>query len=139
MGDYVLPNGTVTNFSTWELECHCGCKSIEMDTTFMGRVQAYRMVDGRAMSLSSAFRCSIHNSNISSTGSKGPHTQGKAIDILCYGERYNKLLSLALSFNFTGIGSHQKGNHAKRFIHIDDVVRYYPNSKNIKPLTMWTY
>jgi hypothetical protein len=56
---------------------------------------------------------------VSTTGFDGPHTTGKAADILVYGEDALLLLKLALARGFTGIGISQKGDIHSRFIHLD--------------------
>ena len=108
------------NFSVDELKCrHCGAFILVPE--FMDRLQALRDDYGKAMKISSGYRCSLHNSRVSSTGLTGPHTTGRAVDILVVGKDAHKLLSLALKHGFTGIGVQQKGAHGARFLHLDDI------------------
>ena len=108
------------NFSSEELKCkHCGEEKIIPE--FMDRLQALRKDYGKPMKISSGYRCPIHNRNVSKTGDDGPHTTGRAVDILCHGKEAYDLLHLALLHGFTGIGINQKGLKASRFIHIDDI------------------
>jgi len=109
------------HFSHYELECHCGCKRIDMDPDFLERLEALRVLYGFAMVPSSGFRCPEHNAMVSKTGLGGPHTTGKAVDILCSGSNFRRLLELVVYFDFPGLGFHQRGEHSKRFIHLDDL------------------
>lgn len=108
-------------FTKKELQCKCGCKQANMSKKFMARLDALRDTWGKPIYLSSAYRCPEHNNNVSSTGKKGPHTTGKAVDILIYGGHAHALLGFIIDFDFQGVGQHQKGKHADRFIHIDDL------------------
>ena len=75
---------TSKNFSESELACSC-CGKNEMTQETVDALQALRESIGRPLRLSSAYRCPEHNSKVSSTGKSGPHTTGKAIDIVCSG------------------------------------------------------
>ena len=110
-----------THFSRSELQCHCGCGRCEMDAAFMVRLEQLRVAFGNPMHLSSAYRCPEYNARISHTGSHGPHTTGRAVDVLVSGEDAYRLVQLALELGFTGIGINQKGPREKRFIHLDDL------------------
>ena len=67
------------NFSPDEVKCsHCGELKIHED--IMDLLQEARN-DLGPLSITSGYRCSEHNSSISSTGANGPHTTGKALDI----------------------------------------------------------
>ena len=116
------------HFSHDELKCsHCGDN--QMDEAFMQRIEALRMIYDKSMVVSSAYRCSYHNNNVSSTGGTGPHTTGKAIDFSCaYGTAMDILL-LATSIGFNGIGISQKGDPKSRFIHLDMLER----------IALWSY
>jgi uncharacterized protein YcbK (DUF882 family) len=65
------------------------------------------------LNITSAFRCSTHNSNVSSTGENGPHTTGCAIDISVRDSQHRKELITYFAPKVTGLGI------AKSFIHID--------------------
>ena len=110
------------NFSEKELSCsHCGENKFDQKT--LDALQGLRESIGRPLKLSSSYRCPVHNSNVSSTGPDGPHTTGKAIDILCSGKEAWELLSFAMirSKIWKGIGISQKGKHKSRFIHLDTI------------------
>ena len=106
------------HFSHEELRCkHCG--ECHMDEGFMESLERLRVDFGHPIPISSAYRCPTHNASVSSTGLAGPHTTGKAIDARVHGGRALKLLGMAPSYGFTGIGVAQKGVHSSRFIHLD--------------------
>ena len=110
------------NFSDKELSCsHCGENKFDQKT--LDALQELREVLGKPLSLSSAYRCSVHNDKVSSSGTDGPHTTGQAIDILCSGKFAYKILNYAMirSSIWKGIGVSQKGNHNSRFLHLDTI------------------
>ena len=109
------------HFTRDELQCHCGCGGCQMDERFLERLEALRQAFGAPLRLSSAWRCPDYNERISATGRTGPHTTGHAVDVLISGKDAYRLIHLALSLGFTGIGISQHGPHEKRFIHLDDL------------------
>jgi len=121
-------------FSLEELSCPC-CGRMEMEAGFMSKVVTLRRNIGLPFIVSSGFRCPDHNASVSSTGLSGPHTTGRALDILCQGYLYLKILAGALTFDFTGIGARQHGEHARRFVHLDDL----PEADGRPRPWGWTY
>lgn len=109
------------NFTEAEFRCRCGCGRAGMDPAFMDALQDLRRLWGKPMVISSGYRCPEHNAAVSSTGPSGPHTTGKAADILVHGGMALSLLALATNGRFTGVGVHQRGPHAGRFIHLDTI------------------
>ena len=110
------------NFSNKELSCsHCGENKFDQKT--LDALQGLREAIGKPLKISSAYRCPVHNQKVSSTGVLGPHTTGKAIDILCSGSFAHEVLSYAMirSSVWKGIGISQKGDHKSRFIHLDTI------------------
>jgi zinc D-Ala-D-Ala carboxypeptidase len=129
--------GTALDYSRWpnfsyrEMACHCGCGRADMDPGFMDLLQILRNVYGKPMVVSSGYRCPEHNVRVSTTGPNGPHTTGKAADILVYGQHARELMRLVFTnwpFNFIGLGVNQKGPHRQRFLHLDVVSE-----------TVWSY
>jgi len=53
----------------------------------------------------------------------GVHILGQASDILISGERAMLLFEKAHQIGFSGIGLSQRGDHAKRFVHLDTKLR----------------
>ena len=58
---------------------------------------------------------------LKAVGGAGPHRTGRAIDLRVHGSLALMVVRIALSEGFTGIGVSQKGDHTKRFIHLDDL------------------
>jgi len=119
-------------FNLSELSCTgedcCGGQS-SMDGEFMRYIVALRRELGFPFTVTSAYRCPLHNSRVSKTGKTGTHTKGKAMDIaVSYGQAALLLESAILSGNFKGIGLKQSGKG--RFIHLDS---------RDGDLTIWTY
>jgi len=109
-------------FKPDEFACpHCG--KVHIDPELVEKLDEIRYIYGKPITISSGYRCPEYNAKISTTGFAGPHTTGKAVDIPCYGEDALLLLTLALDHGFTGIGVKQKGDHKKRFLHLDICTR----------------
>ena len=106
-----------------------------MDADFMAQIEELRTEYGKAMILTSAYRTPEHNAQVSSTGANGPHTTGRAVDVLVSGADAFDLIELAIEIGFTGIGIKQSGPHNKRFVHIDNLTEAdgYPRPR------VWTY
>ncbi len=107
------------DFSEWEFICHCGCGRADMDTTFMHALQSLRTQLGFIFTVASGFRCPEHNARVSTTGLTGPHTTGAAADIRAFHQRAGKIIFNMRDYGFAGLGVSQKGEHAKRFLHLD--------------------
>ena len=106
------------NFKASEFVCK-GSGSLNMDPDYLDKLQALRTAYGRPMVISSGYRSPEYNNRISSTGKTGPHTTGKACDIVVAGVDAYDLLQIAFLMGFGGIGSNQTGPWSKRFIHLD--------------------
>ena len=119
------------NFSDEELRCKC-CDDNFMDEEFLDRLQEVRDKFGKAMHLSSAYRCPVWNDQVSMTGRKGPHTTGRACDVLVSGKEALRLISIALDCGMQGIGVKQHGEYAGRFVHLDDL------DEGVRP-HIWSY
>lgn len=119
-------------FSDDELRCKCRKCNGQMNPTFMAKLVQLRSELGQPMHLSSAYRCPEYNALVSHTGTDGPHTTGRAVDIQCYGNLAYSIISFAEKYGITGIGISQKGDRKSRFIHIDDL------EGNTRPW-VWSY
>lgn len=108
------------HFSQAELSCRC-CGVMDMKEDFLDKLEDLRVAYGNPMILSSAYRCAKYNQRVSTTGAKGPHTTGRAVDVLTYGQDCLELVNLAHELGFTGFGIKQKGHHVQRFLHLDDL------------------
>ena len=109
------------NFSVNKMACRCGCGTAEMDPEFMRMLQELRDHMQGSLRVSSGRRCEHHNDRVSTAKNKknGVHTLGQASDILISGERAMLLFEKARQIGFSGIGLSQRGDHAKRFVHLD--------------------
>lgn len=121
-----------TFFSRVELECK-HCDRVNMDATFLTRLDSLRRAFSKPMYLSSAYRCPEHNEAVSSTGKTGPHTTGHAVDILVNRADCLEMIRLALGLGFTGFGIKQHGD--VRFLHLDDL----PDAPGQPRPTIWSY
>ena len=108
------------DFDQDEFLCRC-CGQEAMVPEFMQRLQEFRSALGFPFVISSGYRCPNHNDSVSSTGRDGPHTTGRAVDIQVSGKHAVEIDDACRDFGFTGKGVKQKGNHAGRFIHLDDL------------------
>ena len=109
------------HFSEKECECHCGCGDYEMSHDFMESLERIRLEMKRPLNLSSAKRCPAHNMKVSKTGRHGPHTFGRAVDVLISGADALRLVEVARKYGMSGIGLQQRGPHNKRFVHMDNL------------------
>lgn len=101
----------------------------------MDKVERLREKLQRPMRVTSAYRCPEYNAAVSSTGGKGPHTTGRAIDLAVSGYVAYEVLEAAFNMGFTGLGVAQKGDHLTRFIHLDDL----PNAAGQPRPWVWSY
>ncbi len=102
-------------FSEQEQSCNC-CGENKFNPDTLKRFNALREKLGFPLQMTSMYRCPTYNKKIGATQT---HATGQAGDILISHEKAYKLLAVAWSYGFSGIGINQKGN--KRFIHLDDL------------------
>lgn len=121
------------NFTTDEMACTC-CGKSDMDEEFMRTLQSIRDEMQRPLRITSGFRCQHRNQLISTTGKDGPHTKAKACDILISGADAMRLFAVAQKHGVSGIGMNQRGEHSKRFVHLDTLTP----EEGPRP-TVWTY
>jgi uncharacterized protein YcbK (DUF882 family) len=107
-------------FSLEELRCSCGCRQMLMDQGFMEDLVKIRKELGFGLYVTSGYRCYNHPVEINKNNRGGPHTTGKAVDIMITGSDAVKFLESALKHNMKGFGFQQKGSKT-RFIHIDQL------------------
>jgi len=118
-------------FEPHELACP-STGSLLLVPEFMDKLHALRMAYSRPMVITSGYRCPAYNDSLSTTGRDGPHTTGRAVDVLVSGSDAHRLVGIAIHLGFKGIGLKQKGPHNKRFIHLDDL------TEGPRPW-VWTY
>lgn len=120
------------HFHLSEFDCK-HCHQNKMDLVFLEQLDELRHVYGKPLVVTSGYRCPDHNAAVSSTGRAGPHTTGRAADLLVSHVEALQLLKLALALGFTGIGVNQKGGG--RFLHVDNL----PNASGQPRPTIWSY
>ena len=126
------------NFKESEFRCKC-CGVALMKDGYMEKLQLIRDEYGKSMHITSGYRCAAYNDQVSSTGPNGPHTTGRACDVLVSGENMYRLISLAIKYNMTGIGIKGTGSHSSRFLHMDDLLADSRGvRKRVRP-TVWSY
>ena len=112
------------NFAPLELSCKDG-SALPLELTgvpeFLDRLQKMRTIFGAPIKISSGYRSPEYNAKVSTTGNDGPHTYGRAVDIIIFGDKALKLINIAIDLGFTGVGISQKGDVNNRFIHLDDL------------------
>lgn len=118
-------------FKESEFLCRHTGKSA-MHPEFMDRLLHLRLTLGKPMTITSGFRDRTHPAERRKTTS-GAHNTGRACDVAMQGEDALRLIHLAVSLGFTGIGVNQKGDG--RFIHLDDCSVMH---KLVRP-TVWSY
>lgn len=122
------------NFNPREMACR-STGSIIVVNSFMDRLQALRDKVGKPLLISSGYRSPEYNVRVSKTGPAGPHTTGRAVDIVASGDLALTLILAGRGLGFTGIGLLQHGAISGRFLHLDDLP-----SENSRPRpTVWTY
>lgn len=102
--------------------------------SFQGRLQTLRDGWGRPIVVTSGYRCPAYNALKSKTGRTGPHTVA-AVDVWIDPALVWDFIELATSLGFSGLGLHQHGPHAERFVHLDDL----PNGSGCPRPRVWTY
>lgn len=113
------------NFTALEFQSRGGGEPLPLDLPnvprFLDRLQMLREACGFPFNVSSGYRTPEYNNQISKTGLNGPHTTGRAVDILAVGEQAFHLVHLAPLYGFTRMGVDQNGAHGSRYIHLDDL------------------
>lgn len=107
----------IQHFTESEFKCPC-CGKAQMDQEFLETLDFVRNALGFPFVITSGYRCPDYNNQISSTGSDGPHTTGKAADIALSYANARAAIDLFV-YEFNGIGLKQHGTG--RFIHVDQL------------------
>jgi zinc D-Ala-D-Ala carboxypeptidase len=119
------------NFTEEEFRCKQTGR-INMQESFMDRLQALRTAYGKPMIITSGFRHISHSAE-RQKARPGAHVYGHAADIAVSHADAYELIAMAIKHGFTGIGVQQKGNG--RFIHLDDM----PADVARPRPTVWSY
>ena len=120
-------------FTEQELACK-GTDECDMHPEFMEKLIAVREDYNEPMIITSGYRHLAYNDTIG--GAKNsPHLYGRAVDVKVVGGDALELIGAALRHGMTGIGVKQRGDHDRRFIHIDDMPQSDPHPRP----WIWSY
>ena len=120
-------------FTEEELACK-GTDECDMHPEFMDKLIAVREDYNEPMIITSGYRHLAYNDTIG--GAKNsPHLYGRAVDIKVAGGDALRLIGVALRHGMTGVGVKQRGDHDRRFIHLDDM----PQSDTHPRPWIWSY
>jgi len=111
---------------SYEFMCSCGCGQATVQPELVEKLQQLRDEYGRAIVITSGFRCKDHNKAVGGKPDSA-HTRGEGADIECVSSANRfELLKAALRVGFERIGID------KGFIHVD-VANRLPKPR------IWTY
>lgn len=123
MGYKTCTKGKATKLSTYfnstEFDCHgSGCCSTTLiNETLVEYLQKIREHFGKPITITSGYRCAIHNRNVGgATGSR--HSKGDAADIVVSGVTPREVAKYAESIGILGVGLYET-NADGHFVHID--------------------
>lgn len=123
-GFYHCKKGVATqlsaNFKSTEFDCNGSkcCTETLIDKDLVVYLQKIRDYFGKAVNISSAYRCPTHNAKVANASSKSKHMYGMAADIKVAGVEPAEVAKYAESIGILGIGLYDtdKDGH---FVHID--------------------
>jgi zinc D-Ala-D-Ala carboxypeptidase len=122
------------NFTPQELACKAD-GSLMLDEGFLDALERLRQACGFPLVSNSCYRSEAYNETLKDSVAHDAHTQGKAIDLRCYGEQAHIILKFAGRSGFTGVGIKQAGALEGRFLHLDTAA---PSPGAPRPW-VWTY
>ena len=99
-------------FAVKEMACKCGCGKVMFDVGLRDKLDALRELVGKAVYISSGYRCPEHNAHVGGVHNSY-HTRGIAADIYAKGIPPRALAKMAEEIGFDGIGIY------KSFVHVD--------------------
>lgn len=112
---------TFAYFHPAEIACrHCG--GILLDYNAMSCLDRFRHLIRQPITVTSGYRCIVHNRNVGSQDSSF-HPQGRAFDLICPPDQQQWWQQIATRAGFSGFGFYDT------FIHVDDGPRRVWNQK----------
>lgn len=114
-----VPVKLSANFTSTEFDCHGGgcCGQTVIDDQLVLYLQMIRDHFGVPITITSGYRCPIHNRNIGS-GTGSQHAKGGACDIVVAGVLPREVAKYAESIGILGIGLYET-DFDGHFVHID--------------------
>ena len=109
------------NFKISEFTCKCGSRGCHItlhDPQLSEKLQALRLLCGKAITINSGYRCAAHNEAVGGSVNSY-HTRGMAADIKAKGISPEGLARMAETVGFRGIGLYQS------FVHVDTRPKKY--------------
>lgn len=107
------------NLKVSEFACHGNgcCSTVLIDDQLVTYIQKIRDRFGKPITITSGYRCAIHNRNVGgATGSR--HAKGHAADIVVHGVAPAEVAKYAESIGIKGIGLYETAKDGN-FVHID--------------------
>jgi peptidoglycan hydrolase-like protein with peptidoglycan-binding domain len=125
------------NFNSSEFDCHGSgcCSETIINPKLVEYVQKIRDHFGKSITVTSGYRCPIHNKRIGgATGSR--HSKGDAADIVVSGVAPREVAKYAESIGIKGIGLYETGADG-HFTHVDtrDVKSFWYGQNEAKRTT----
>ena len=107
------------NFQYKEFDCHGSgcCSTTIIDKKLVEYVQQIRDHFGKPVTITSPYRCEVHNSRVGGA-TKSYHMQGRAADIVVQGVSSREVAKYAESIGILGIGLYETSKDGY-FTHID--------------------
>jgi len=107
------------NFVSTEFDCHgkgC-CSTTKLDSKLVEYLQKIREHFDKPITVTSAYRCEVHNKNIGGA-TRSYHMRGQAADIVVSGISSREVAKYAESIGILGIGLYETSKDGY-FTHID--------------------
>ena len=121
------------NFSFDEIKCK-ETNNCLIVPHVMDNLQRLRKILLKPLIITSGYRAPTHSAERKKE-KPGVHTEGLAFDISIYGSDAWRLVLLAQSLDFWGVGLRQHGPIEKRFVHLDKAI----NKPDRPRPWVWTY
>lgn len=109
------------HFTSNEFDCHGSgcCKTTMINEKLVQYLEQIRVHFGKPITITSGYRCPVHNSSPSVGGATGSrHTKGDAADIVVLGVAPRTVAQYAESIGILGIGLYETSSDG-HFVHID--------------------
>ncbi len=113
---YIEKNFRVREFACKGKGC---CDTVMIDPKLAEYLQKIRDHFGKAVTISSGYRCPTRNGATKNASKTSKHTQGMAADIVVKGVAPAEVAKYAESIGILGIGLYEKADCGSDFVHVD--------------------